>query len=64
MYTMLLLISLAAIIVGIVCLYLETADYGSPPYKDVPSAMRVVDRAAGLALTVPPALVCRGAAES
>lgn len=61
---MLLLISLAAIITGIVCLYLETADYGSPPFKDAPSVMRSVDRGAGLAWTASPALGWPAAVES
>jgi hypothetical protein len=61
---MLLLISLAAIITGIVVLYFETRDYGSPPYKDAPSVMLRVDRAAGLALAVPPLRSGRGIVES
>ena len=64
LYTWLLLISLAAIIIGIVMLHLETADYGSPPYKDEPTVMRGVDRAAGLAVADPLLTRCRGAAES
>jgi hypothetical protein len=52
---MLLLISLAAIITGIVCLWLDAAPYGSPPYKDVPSVMLRAERAAGLVLGAPAA---------
>jgi len=49
LYTMLLLISLAAIIIAIVCLYLETAEYGSPPWKDVPSVRLQGGNPGGLA---------------
>ena len=55
MYTMLLLIALAAIIIGIVCMVFETADYGSPPFKGAPSVMLRVDRTAGLVWAAPPA---------
>jgi len=60
---MLLLISLAAIIIGIVCLYLETSDHGSPPHQGAPSVMFGVDRAAGLALAAPLALNRQGAVD-
>ncbi|NMC18907.1 MAG: hypothetical protein GYA33_00680 [Thermogutta sp.] len=33
-YTVLLAIALAAVIIGCVFLYLEVADYGSPPYPE------------------------------
>lgn len=36
-YTLMLLISLVAIILATVFLYLETKDYGSPPYQGGPS---------------------------
>ena len=36
-YTVMLAISLAAIILGCVLLYLETKDYGDSPYQGVPS---------------------------
>ena len=35
-----LIISLIAIIIGTVLLYLETAEYGSPPYKGGPMVLR------------------------
>jgi len=54
LYTMLLLLSLAALAIGIVCLCLDTADYpGSPPWKDVPSVMLRVEGPAGLARGLP-----------
>jgi len=45
-YTLLLLLALLAIIVATVFLYLETADYGSPPYQGAPSASVLRDRSA------------------
>ena len=57
LYTMFLLIALAAIIIGIVCLYLDAQDYpSSPPYKDAPSPAVMLDaaRPAALALAAPP----------
>jgi len=38
LYTVMLLIALLALIIGTVMLYLETLDYGSPPYQGAPSA--------------------------
>ncbi|HID75196.1 MAG TPA: hypothetical protein EYP56_04275 [Planctomycetaceae bacterium] len=35
-YTALLAMALLAIIVACVCLFLETSDYGSPPYEGAP----------------------------
>jgi hypothetical protein len=54
---MFLLIALAAIIIGIVCLYMDAMDYpASPPYKDAPApaAMLEMARPAALALAAPP----------
>jgi len=36
-YTLMLVLALLAIIIGTVFLYLETKDYGSPPYKGASS---------------------------
>ncbi len=36
-YTLMLLLSLLAIIIGTVFLYLETKEYGSPPFQGGPS---------------------------
>jgi hypothetical protein len=54
---MFLLIALAAIIIGIVCLYMDAMDYPtSPPYKDAPAPAAMLDaaRPAALALAAPP----------
>jgi len=48
-FTMMLLIALMAIVGGIVCLYLEMQDYGSPPFKGGPSVSLSMDRPAFLA---------------
>ncbi len=41
LYTVVLIVALLALIVGTVFLYLETKDYGSPPYQGAPSALVV-----------------------
>lgn len=52
LYTMLLLISLAALVAGIVCLFMDVKDYPSkPPYTGAPTVSRAVDSGPpGLAL--------------
>lgn len=39
LYTVMLLVAFLALIVATVMMYLETQDYGSPPYRGAPSAM-------------------------
>jgi hypothetical protein len=36
---MLLFLALVAIIIGCLCLWFETKDYGSPPFKDAPQVL-------------------------
>lgn len=48
LYTVMLLVAWLALVVGIVFLYLETQDYGSPPYKGAPSATVRAETPAGL----------------
>ena len=36
---MLLFLALVAIILGCLCLWFETQDYGNPPWKDAPKAL-------------------------
>jgi hypothetical protein len=43
-YTLLLLLSLVAVIMATVLLYLETKDYGSPPHKGAPSVSMSTSR--------------------
>ncbi|NUQ62902.1 MAG: hypothetical protein HUU20_10455 [Pirellulales bacterium] len=49
-YTLMLLLSLLAIIIGTVFLYLETKDYGSPPYQGGPSVSMQSSGASGTAM--------------
>jgi hypothetical protein len=51
-YTLMLLLSLLAIIVATVFLYLETMDYGSPPYRGGP-AVSVIQEGPALVLQGP-----------
>jgi hypothetical protein len=48
-YTVLLLLSFLAIILATVLLYLETKDYGSPPYEGGPSVSMPAEWPANLA---------------
>jgi len=52
-YTVMLLISLLAIIAGAVFLYLEVEQYGNPPFKGGPSVSLPVDRPAVVATATP-----------
>ena len=57
-FTVMLLIALLAIVGGIVCLYLEMKEYGSPPFKGGPSVSLPMDRAVFVA-TAPPVVSCQ-----
>ena len=61
-FTVMLLIALLAIVGGIVCLYLEMKEYGSPPFKGGPSVSLPMDRAVFVA-TAPPVVSCQAVAD-
>ncbi len=50
LYTVLLILSLLALIVGCVFMYLEVQDYGEEPYKGAPSVALPLDQQAEPAL--------------
>lgn len=64
-YTVMLVIALLAIVGGIVCLYLEMQEYGSPPFKGGPSVSLPIDLSIdrpAVAVTAPPPVACQARA--